>query len=109
MPSQILLRVESPPRVSVKRGESTTLNITVTAALAFDALLPVELSPNSAHRGVTITIPQNRNLVSNESPAEFTAVISVDATAEPGSYFTVIDVSTPSFGTSAHFDLEIAP
>ncbi len=109
MPSILLLRVESPSRISVKRGESTTLNITVTAAPAFDALLPVELNPAREHKGVTITLPQYRKLISNELPVEFIAVINVDTTAEPGSYFTVIDVKTPSFGTSAHFYLEITP
>jgi len=105
----LLFRASQPEDVTVNRGGSVTLNITVTANPSLDAVIPITLAPNITPENVSIDIPVTVKPISNTSPAWFTVTIHASENAETGEQPVSIGVRGPSSGTSAYFTLKIQP
>lgn len=103
----LLFRGYAPEKITLRRGETISFNITVKAASTLEAQLPVTLTVDQIPMGVTADIQRDTLQLSNSKIATFKVTLNVSPEASKGIYFTSFGLRLLGRGTSAHFNLEI--
>jgi len=105
----LMFRGNAPEHITLKRGETTAFNITVTAAPTLEAQLPVTLTADRIPAGVTATIQRDTHQLSNQKPAVFKITLTVSTDAPIGSYDTGFSIQLLGTRTSVYTELEVTP
>ena len=103
----LIFRAYAPDRVTLRKGEDVSFNITVKAASTLEAQFPVTVTADQIPDGVTVVIQRDTLQLSNNKTATFNVILRASSEAETGIYFTTFEVRLLGKGTSAHFDLII--
>ncbi len=105
----LMFRGNAPEHITLRRGETITFNITVTAAPTLEAQLPVTLTVDQIPAGVTATIHKEKKQLSNQKPAIFNVTLTASLDAPPGAHRLSFEAQLLGTRTSVYTELGITP
>jgi hypothetical protein len=105
----LMFRGNAPEHITLRRGETITFNITVTAAPTLEAQLPVTLTVDQIPAGVTATIHKEMKQLSNQKPAIFNVTLTASLDAPPGAHRLSFKAQLLGTRTSVYTELGVTP